>query len=167
MGELSDRFAALMAGMAKSDAALYRTISEQNTHIRQMVDELVPAEENSTTAARTALQAAALLPAAECDQAPLKKRFKKAAEAQAWIESQIGPAPKKPTWAVIVQTCKTGSWPAKTTPTRRSKALTADELDARLIAFERRLDQRLERIEAMLLLVADSNTALPSASDGR
>ena len=166
MGELSDRFATLMARMAKSDADLYRTIGEQNAHVRQMVDELVPPDATSSSGEQGALSAGALLPEAECDQSQLKKRFGKVAEAQAWIEGQIGPAPKKPTWAVIVQTCQTGSWPAKTTRTAaRSKALTAEDLDARLISLEQRLDQRLERMEAMLLLLADTHKAMLSPSD--
>jgi len=45
MGELSDRFADLMARMAKSDADLFRTIGEQNASVRQMVDDLAPTEE--------------------------------------------------------------------------------------------------------------------------
>ena len=49
MGELSDRFAELMARMAKSDADLYRTIGEQNASVRKLVDEIVPTEEENTT----------------------------------------------------------------------------------------------------------------------
>ena len=109
MGDLSSRFATLMARMAKSDADLYRTIGEQNAHVRQMVDELVPSDHQPTTDQQVALQAKPLLSAAECEQAPLKRRFGKVVEAQAWIEEQIGPGPKRPSWAVIVQTCKTGS----------------------------------------------------------
>ena len=40
MAELSDRFAALMARMARSDAEMFRTIGEQNASVRQLVDEL-------------------------------------------------------------------------------------------------------------------------------
>ena len=168
MGDLSSRFATLMARMAKSDADLYRTIGEQNAHVRQMVDELVPSDHQPTTDQQVAIQAKPLLSAAECEQAPLKSRFGKVVEAQAWIEEQIGPGPKRPSWAVIVQTCKTGSWPAKTTrAAARSKALTAEELDASLISLEQRLDQRLKRMEAMLLLLADEHKAMLSPSDVR
>lgn len=158
MGDLSSRFATLMARMAKSDADLYRTIGEQNAHVRQMVDELVPPDDQTAPNRRNALSTAALLPEAECEQAPLKKRFGKVTEAQAWIEKQIGPGPKRPSWAVIIQTCKTGSWPAKPiSAAKRTKTLSADELDARLIALENKLDQRLSRIEALLLLLAENN----------
>ena len=158
MGDLSDRFATLMARMAKSDADLYRAIGEQNAHVRQMVDELVPPDDQTTATHRDVLPSASLLPEPECEQAPLKKRFGKVSEAQAWIENQIGPGPKRPSWAVIIQTCKTGSWPLKPISTaKRKKSLTVDELDARLIDFEQRLDQRLSRIEALLLLLAEKN----------
>ena len=40
---------------------------------------------------------------------------------------------------------------------KRTKSLSVDELDARLIGFEQRLDQRLSRIEALLLLIAEAN----------
>ena len=158
MGDLSDRFATLMARMAKSDAALYRTIGEQNAHVRLMVDELVPSDDQTAATTKDLLPTAALLPEAECDQSQLKKRFGKVAEAQAWIEDQIGPGPKRPSWAVIIQTCKKGSWPPKPISTaKRTKSLSVDELDARLIGFEQRLDQRLSRIEALLLLIAEAN----------
>ena len=104
------------------------------------------------------MASAALLPEPECEQAPLKKRFGKVSEAQAWIENQIGPGPKRPSWAVIIQTCKTGSWPPKPiSRAKRTKSIGVDELDARLIDFEQRLDQRLNRIEALLLLLAEKN----------
>ena len=168
MGDLSSRFATLMARMAKSDADLYRTIGEHNAHVRQMVDELVPPDNQTTDTQRDVLPTAGLLPEPECEQALLKRRFGKVAEAQAWIEEQIGPGPKRPSWAVIIQTCKTGTWPAKTTrAAARSKALTAEELDASLISLEQRLDQRLKRMEAMLLLLADEHKAMLSPSDVR
>ena len=158
MGDLSDRFATLMARMAKSDAALYRAIGEQNAQVRQMVDELVPSDDQTAATTKGLLPTAALLPEEECDQSQLKKRFGKVAEAQAWIEGRIGPGPKRPSWAVITQTCRTGSWPAKSiSKAKRAHSLSVDELDARLIAFEERLDQRLSHLEALLLLIAEAN----------
>ena len=113
MGELSDRFADLMARMAKSDADLFRTIGEQNASVRQMVDDLAPAAQDIAGApANTALAPAALLPPEDCNPKALKARFGKVADAQSWIESQIGKAPKKATWLVIEQTCRSGAWPA-------------------------------------------------------
>ena len=164
MGDLSNRFAELMARMAKSDADLYRTIGEQNVQVRQMVDDLLPPEEPKPSD-NNALAAAGLLPADECAQPALKKRFGKVAEAQAWIESQIGPAPKKPTWAVIVQTCQSGAWPIKTSASSsRSKALSETAFEERLSQLETKLDQRLQRIEWMLTLLAEAHPAL-QASD--
>ena len=165
MGDLSNRFAELMARMAKSDADLYRTIGEQNTQVRQMVDDLIPPEEPGATVS-IALAAAGLLPADECEQPALKKRFGKVAEAQAWNESQIGPAPKKPTWAVIVQTCQSGAWPVKTSArSRRSKALSETAFDERLSQLETKLDQRLQRIEWLLTLLAETHPTLQASAE--
>ena len=171
MGELSDRFAELMARMAKSDADLFRTIGEQNASVRQMVDDLVPAvEDPATHAANPSLAPAALLPPDQCDQKALKVRFGKLAEAQAWIESQIGKAPKKPTWLVIEQTCRTGSWPvaAKKAATA-AKGISPEQLDERLKALEDKLMQRFDRLERLLLLLAhdaDLSTASPAVDGG-
>ena len=157
MGELSDRFAELMARMAKSDADLYRTIGEQNASVRQMVDDLVPADDSTPAPAKAALAASSLLPAEECALPALKKRFGKVAEAQAWIEEQIGKAPKKPTWAVIETTCQSGAWPIKAVSSKaRPKPITEEVLRAQLQNFEQRLEQRLDRLEAMLSLLAQA-----------
>ena len=157
MGELSDRFAELMARMAKSDADLYRTIGEQNASVRQMVDDLVPPDDATTAPAKAALATSSLLPAEECALPALKKRFGKVAEAQAWIEEQIGKAPKKPTWAVIEATCQSGSWPVKAVSSKtRPKAITEEVLRAQLQSLEQRLEQRLDRLEAMLSLLAQA-----------
>jgi|OM-RGC.v1.020718337 hypothetical protein len=166
MGELSDRFADLMARMAKSDADLFRTVGQQNAHLREMVDELVPISEGTLTADNSAaLRPSGLLAADECDQKALKARFGKVAEAQSWIESQIGKAPKKPTWLMIEQTCRTGAWPATTkkAPTA-SKGLTPQQLDERLKAMEDRLTLRFERLEQILLLMVESRAMPDRAS---
>ena len=157
MGELSDRFAELMARMAKSDADLYRTIGEQNASVRQMVDDLVPPDDSTSATSKAALAASPLLPAEECALPALKKRFGKVAEAQAWIEEQIGKAPKKPTWAVIEATCQAGSWPVKAVSSKtRPKAITEEVLRAQLQSLEQSLEQRLDRLEAMLSLLAQA-----------
>jgi hypothetical protein len=158
MGEMSNRFAVLMARMAKSDADLFRTIGEQNASIRQMVDDLAVAESNQRSLnGISQLVTAGLLPSELCDVKELKARFGKLVEAQTWVESQIGKAPKKPTWAVIEQTCREGAWPvASRTKASSSKGLTAAELDQRLASFEQRLEQRLLGLEAMLRLIAEA-----------
>lgn len=149
MGELSDRFAELMARLAKSDADLFRTIGAQNASVRQLADDLAPAP------AAAALTPAGLLPPDACDLKALKARFGKLPEAQAWLEERIGPAPKKPTWAVIVQTCRTGAWPVSATGRASApKSLTSVELEERLTALERRLEQRFDRLEGLLSLLA-------------
>jgi len=159
MGELSDRFAELMARMAKSDAELFRTIGEQNASVRQIADELVAIPEPAAKidATTATLAPAGLLPAEQCDQKALKARFGKVAEAQAWVESQIGKAPKKPTWLVIEQTCRSGSWPLVAgRTTAASKGISSEQLDERLTALENKLTQRFDRLETMLLLLAEA-----------
>ena len=158
MGELSDRFADLMARMAKSDADLFRTIGEQNASVRQMVDDIVPAAEDISTApANAALASAALLPPADCNPKALKARFGKAADAQSWIESQIGKAPKKATWVVIEQTCRSGSWPAVAKRAVASaKGISPEHLEERLSAMEASLSQRFDRLERLLLLLGEA-----------
>ena len=156
MGELSDRFAELMARLAKSDADLFRTIGAQNASMRELVDDFAPAlaERPSQT---PSLAPAGLLPPEACELKALKGRFGKLAEAQTWLEGRIGPAPKKPTWAVIAQTCREGAWPAVTSRAA-AKSLTAAELEALLTGLERRLEQRLEerftRLEGLLIALA-------------
>jgi hypothetical protein len=156
VGELSDRFAALMARMATSDAELFRTVGEQNASIRQMVDELAVADQLTKPPNRALdLPAAGLLPAEQCELKALKARFGKLAEAQSWLENQLGKAPKKPTWALIEQACRQGNWPvASTTRGSAAKALTASQLDERLSDLEQRLEQRLQGMEGVLHLIA-------------
>lgn len=158
MGELSDRFADLMARMAKSDAELFRTIGQQNASIRQMVDELGVPDPATTSSSAESLPAAGLLPPEECELKALKARFGKLPAAQSWLENQIGKAPKKPTWAVVEQTCRQGSWPASTnlSKTSAAKALTPLQLDERLSQLEQRLEQRLQTMESMLRLIAEA-----------
>ncbi|MEB3259193.1 MAG: hypothetical protein VKP63_01035 [Cyanobacteriota bacterium] len=181
MGELSDRFAALMARLAKSDAELFRTVGEQNAAVRGLVDDLTAAVDGSSEAlastplspAPAALAPAGLLSPEACELPALKARFGKVAVARAWLEGQIGPAPKTPTWAVIAQTCRTGAWPEA--PRRRATppdALSTVALDARLTALEQRLggllDQRFSRLEHLLAgLVAAIETRSPADENVR
>lgn len=168
MGELSDRFAALMARMAHSDAELFRTIGAQNANLRQMVQELADpeAESEAVVPAGAAPEAAALPPAGllapeACALPALKARFGKVAAAQSWVESQIGPAPKKATWAVIEQTCRSGAWPVAAAPrsTAASKALTAVQLEERLGRLEQRLEQRFDQLETLIALIGQAIAA--------
>ena len=86
MGDLSDRFGALMARMAKGDAELFRTVGEQNAAIRGLVEELA-AEPPTEALAVAALQAApqSLLPPEQCHPKALKARFTTAAAAHAHL----------------------------------------------------------------------------------
>lgn len=158
MGELSDRFAELMARMAKSDAELFRTIGQQNASVRQMVEELALADSPPPASERAvSLPAAGLLPPEQCELKALKARFGKLAEAQSWLEAQIGQAPKKPTWAVIEQACRQGSWPvAARGKSTSSRALTAAEVDERLAGLEQRLQMRFQSLESLLRLIAEA-----------
>lgn len=152
MGELSERFAELMARMAKSDADLFRTLGEQNASVRQMVDDLTTISDQPQrhAAAAAALTAASLLPPEQCTLAALKARFRLAADAQAWAETHLGPAPKKPTWAVLEQTFRSGAWPSGGKGQAKGGAITAAQLDQRLDAMEQRLHERLNNLELLL-----------------
>ena len=158
MGELSDRFAELMARMAKSDAELFRTIGQQNASVRQMVEELAVADSPPPASeSAVCLPAAGLLPPEQCELKALKARFGRLAEAQSWLEAQIGQAPKKPTWAVIEQTCRQGSWPVAARGKSASPtALTAAEVDERLAGLEQRLQMRFQSLESLLRLIAEA-----------
>jgi hypothetical protein len=232
MAELSERFAALMARLAQSDAELFRTLGEQNASVRQLLDQLVPAAASPdslsplndgplpngtvndspfSTAAVTpagvatgavaapsasgtsasgagggaellvqplapvlsgagapangALPPAPLLPAGDCELKALKRRFGRLDQAQAWLEQRLGKAPKRPTWAVVEQTCLAGAWPAASGRSGSSRqALSAERLEQELAALEQRLLQRLEprllRLEALLTRLA-ANVELP------
>jgi hypothetical protein len=178
MGELSDRFAELMARLAKSDAELFRTVGAQNANFRQLLDDLapgasaVPAPSVAPAPTPAALLASAgLLPPEACELKALKARFGKLVDAQTWLEEQLGPAPKKPTWAVIVQTCRSGAWPQSTS--RRAPApntLTALALEERLTALERRLEHQLEqrfnRLEALLTVLATALEERDASASG-
>jgi len=63
MSDLSERFAELMARMARSDADLFRTLGEQNASMRQMVDDLTNAPDlGHRPPVAVALAAPSLLP---------------------------------------------------------------------------------------------------------
>jgi len=166
MTDLSHRFAALMARMAQSDAELFRTISEQNSSVRQLVHELHTGGSGDTieagsgggagVAIAAGMVAPGLLPAEDCALPILKARFGQLAQARVWVEERIGKGPARPTWAVIEQTCRSGAWPASKPkrPASAKTTLTAAELDARLLLLEQRLEQRLQRLEALLVKIA-------------
>lgn len=158
MSDLSERFAALMARMARSDADLFRTLGEQNASMRQMVDDLTNAPDlGHRPPVAVALAAPSLLPEEACTLAALKARFRRIADAQAWAEEKLGPAPKKPTWAVLEQTFRSGTWPAASTSTTKAAAISAAQLDQRLDAMEQRLQQRLSRLEDLLTRLLENS----------
>ncbi|MCS5693558.1 hypothetical protein NZK33_16445 [Cyanobium sp. FGCU-6] len=136
--------------MAKTDAELFRTLGEQNSAVRSMVEDLTTAEESRS--ATGALAPQSLLPEEECQLKALKARFPRAADAQAWAEQQLGPAPRKATWAVLEQTFRTGAWPVKASSSRAAKAtgVTSQDLDDRLAALEQRLMTRLDALEILI-----------------
>ena len=157
MAELSERFAELMARLSKSDAELFRTLGEQNASVRQMVEDLtVPA----TAAGRdqppqAVLAPQALLATEECSLAALTARVRLVADAQAWAEERLGPAPKKPTWAELEHTFRTGAWPLKAKRTVAGSSTARDaQLEQRLLQrlelLEHRVMQRIDGLEAMI-----------------
>ena len=158
MAELSERFAELMARLSKSDAELFRTLGEQNASVRQMVEELTgpaAAAAGMNQPLTAALAPQALLAPEACSLAALKARFRRVAAAQAWAEERLGPAPKKPTWAELEQTFRTGSWPGKTGKRGVSGAgLQAAQLEQLLLQRMDLMEQRcLQRIEGLEQLI--------------
>ena len=158
MTELSERFAELMARLSKSDAELFRTLGEQNASVRQMVEDLTgpaAAAAGINQPPTPALAPQALLAPEACSLPALKARFRRVAAAQAWAEERLGPAPKKPTWAELEQTFRTGAWPVKTGKRGASGAgLQAAQLEQRLLQRMDLMEQRcLQRIEGFEQLI--------------
>ena len=158
MAELSERFAELMARLSKSDAELFRTLGEQNASVRQMVDELTgpaAAAAGMNQQPTAALGPQALLAPEACSLPALKARFLRVAAAQTWAEERLGPAPKKPTWAELEQTFRTGAWPVKTGNRGASGArLQTAQLEQRLLQRMDLMEQRcLQRIEGLEQLI--------------
>ena len=76
---------------------------------------------------------------------------------------------KKPTWAEVEQTCRGGAWPVRLGRSRAasaSRGLSAEDLEQRLLALERRLLQELsQRLEPRLLRLEELLTRLCGAVD--
>ena len=158
MAELSERFAELMARLSKSDAELFRTLGEQNASVRQMVEDLTgpaAAAAGMNQPPTAALAPQALLAPEACSLPALKARFRRVADAQSWAEERLGPAPKKPTWAELEQTFRTGAWPVKTgKPGASGAGLQAAHLEQRLLQRMDLMEQRcLQRIEGLEQLI--------------
>jgi len=158
MAELSARFAELMARLSKSDVELFRTLGEQNASVRQMVEDLTgpaAAAAGMNQPLTAALAPQALLAPEACSLPALKARFRRVADAQAWAEERLGPAPKKPTWAELEQTFRTGAWPVKAGNRGASGAgLQAAQLEQRLLQRMDLMEQRyLQRIEGLEQLI--------------
>lgn len=158
MGELSDRFGELMARMAKGDADLFRTVGEQNTAIRQLVDEITPAQ------SEPALKAMApsgvpqpLLPAEQCHPVALKARFRTAAAAHAHLEATLGPAPtRKKTWDHLSTVFARGAWPAPARGLSRSGAGRDGASEESLALLEARLMRRIDQLEERVMGLIES-----------
>ncbi len=158
MAELSERFAELMARLSKSDADLFRTLGEQNASVRQMVEDLTgpaAAAAGTDAPATAALAPQALLAPEACSLSALKARFRRVADAQVWAEERLGPAPKKPTWAELEQTFRTGAWPVKASKRgARGAGLQVAQLEQRLLQridlMEQRCLQRIEDLEQLI-----------------
>lgn len=168
MSDLSKRFEALMARMARTDAQLFRTIGEQNAALHRIAEGMEP---DATPPALTdqggrpsvaVLAAASLLPKEECSRKQLKKRFRTLPPARAFLEEKLGAPPKgigRFTWALVEQTVTTGQWPAgkkpSGSPTGKSGGGGMAAMEQRLQERLERLEQRLERLELLLLQVLE------------
>ena len=168
MSDLSKRFEALMARMARTDAQLFRTIGEQNAALYRIAEDMEP---DATPPALTdlggrpsvaVLAAASLLPKEECSLKQLKKRFRIVPQARAFLEEKLGAPPKgigRFTWALVEQTVTTGQWPTgkkpSGSPTGKSGGGGMAAMEQRLQERLERLEQRLERLELLLLQVLE------------
>ena len=156
MSDLSKRFEALMARMARTDAQLFRTIGEQNAALHRIAEDMEP---DATPPASTdqggrpsvaVLAAASLLPKEECSLKQLKKRFRTLPPARDFLEEHLGAPPKGTkritTWALVEQTVTTGQWPAG----QPSGPHGGKSGGGHMAAMEQRLQTRLERLEQRL-----------------
>ena len=153
MGELSDRFGDLMARMAKGDAELFRVVGEQNSAIRQLVEEVVPASPAREWEA-AALNAGPqpLFPADQCTQSALKARFGSASAAHAYLEVALGPAPtKKKTWLHLSAVFESGTWPTQARAAARSVSSHSGISEEALSQLESRLLRRIDELEDRLI----------------
>ena len=147
MTDLSQKFGSLMARMAKTDAELFRTISDHNKAVTDQVMDLTTHEENGSGS--LALISPPLLPLEERSETALKKRFGNCKAAFAWLEEKLGPPPsKRLSWSTVVATVTSGQWPSTTITTKSagvSNTHLADSLD--------QINKRLDGIEAVLALI--------------
>lgn len=171
MNDLSKRFEALMARMARTDAQLFRTIGEQNAALHRIAEDMEP---DATPPALTdqggrpsiaVLATASLLPREKCSLEQLKKRFHTLPPARDFLEERLGPRPKgigRITWKVVEQTVTTGQWPAGKTssPRTRSRGEDLAAMEQRLQARLERLEQRLERLELLLVQALEHQLGL-------
>ena len=147
MADLSDKFGALMARMAKTDAALFRTIGDHNKAVIEQVMDLTTEEPDH--AAHLALAPTPLLPLEERSEAALKGRFKSCKAAFEWIEQQLGPPPnKKKSWSIAVQTLTAGRWQVQAT-TSKASAIQYSQISSSLD----QINQRLDGIESVLRVI--------------
>ena len=113
MAELSDKFGALMARMAKTDAALFRTIGDHN---KAVIEQVMDSE------------------------AALRGRFQSCKAAFEWIEDQLGPPPnKKKSWSIAVQVVTAGRWQVQST-TSKAAAIKHSQISSSLDQINQRLD---------------------------
>ena len=167
MSDLSKRFEALMARMARTDAQLFRTIGEQNAALHRIAEDMQPdatppaATDQGGRPSVAVLAAAIPLPKEECSRKQLKKRFRTLQPARDFLEEHLGAPPKGTkritTWALVEQTVTTGQWPAGKTSSSHGRSRGEDlaAMEQRLQARLERLEQRLERLELLLVQVLE------------
>ena len=147
MADLSDKFGALMARMAQTDAELFRTIGDHNKAVTEQVMDLTTEEPNS--AGPLAITPPPLLPSEERSEAALKGRFKTCKAAFEWIEQKLGPPPnKKKSWSIAVQTVTSGRWEIQATHSKGSSAS-----HSQITRSLQQINQRLDGIELVLAVI--------------
>ena len=164
-----------MARIARSDADLFRTVGEQNAAVRQMVEEVLPqdaAAENQALAEGhipAALAPSSLLPKEECSLPRLKARFRTLPPARAFLEEGLGPPPAgvgRVSWSLVLQAVETGQWPVEKSKASARKVTSGVEMEAmerRMALHLERVEQRLERMELVLLQLLEHQVVTTSA----
>lgn len=147
MADLSDKFGALMARMAKTDAALFRTIGDHNKAVIEQVMDLTSDEPDHPS--HLGLAPIPLLPLDEGSEAALKGRFKSCKAAFEWLEQQLGPPPnKKKTWSIAAQSVSAGRWQIQST-TSKAAVIQQSQISSSLDQINHRLDD----IESVLKVI--------------
>ena len=115
-----------------------------------------------------ALAPSSLLPKDECNLPRLKARFRTLPPARAFLEEGLGPPPAgvgRVSWSLVLQAVETGQWPVNSSKASALKAPSGVDMEAmerRISIHLERVEQRLERMELVLLQLLEHQVVTPS-----